>query len=127
MLNCPRTNKRRSFSKYLYDLHCIVEISLELTVKRKNYNEKFLYDGHFFYAVFIFLVKIKSHCNIMIYDKKDVFQLFYLFFHYHIRYFSYEKTKKYTRKCLSQKNVQYCTLNCERRQISKCLDVMKKK
>jgi hypothetical protein len=25
------------------------------------------------------------------------------------------------------KNVQYCTLNCERRQISKCLDVMKKK
>ena len=22
---------------------------------------------------------------------------------------------------------QYCTLNCERRQISKCLDVMKKK
>jgi hypothetical protein len=50
--------------------------------------------GHFcipdiFYAVFLFLVKIKSHCNIMIYDKKDVFQSFYLFFHYQIRYFSY--------------------------------------
>ena len=28
---------------------------------------------------------------------------------------------------LVPKNVQYCTLNCERRQISKCLDVMKKK
>ena len=49
----------------------------------------FLYNGHFFYAVFLFLVKIKSHCNIMIYDKKDVFQSFYLFFHYQIRYFSY--------------------------------------
>ena len=28
---------------------------------------------------------------------------------------------------LVPKNVQYCTLNCERRQISKCLDVMEKK
>ena len=28
---------------------------------------------------------------------------------------------------LVPKNVQYCTLNCERRQISKCLGVMKKK
>ena len=28
---------------------------------------------------------------------------------------------------LVPKNFQYCTLNCERRQISKCLDVMKKK
>ena len=27
---------------------------------------------------------------------------------------------------LVPKDVQYCTLNCERRQISKCLDVMKK-
>ena len=42
MLNCPRTSKRKSFSKYVFDLHCIVEISLELTVKRKNYNEKCL-------------------------------------------------------------------------------------
>jgi hypothetical protein len=42
MLNCPRTNKRKSFSKYVFYLHCIVEISLELTVKRKNYNEKCL-------------------------------------------------------------------------------------
>ena len=28
---------------------------------------------------------------------------------------------------LVPKNVQYCTLNCERRQISKCLDIMEKK
>ena len=27
---------------------------------------------------------------------------------------------------LVPKNIQYCTLNCERRQISKCLDVMEK-
>ena len=45
--------------------------------------------GHFcimniFYAVFPFLVKIKSHFNIMIYDKIDAFQSFYLFFHYQI-------------------------------------------
>jgi hypothetical protein len=37
------------------------------------------------------------------------------------------KNKKIYPKMLVPKNVQYCRLNCERRQISKCLDVMKKK
>jgi hypothetical protein len=50
--------------------------------------------GHFcitdiFLCSFPISCEIKSHCNIMIYDKKDVFQSFYLFFHYQIRYFSY--------------------------------------
>jgi hypothetical protein len=110
-----QTKEKHSQNTFFY-LHCIVEISLELTVKKKilqqdnstcyvwfNYTMRrhwmtFLVEkcniGHFcttdiFYAVFLFLVKIKSHCNIMIYDKKDVFQSFYLFFHYQIRYFSY--------------------------------------
>ena len=41
-----------------------------------------------------------------------------IFFSMHFK----KQTKIYP-KMLVPKNVQYCTLNCERRQISKCLDV----
>jgi hypothetical protein len=142
----------------------IVEISLELTVKRKNYNEKCLsqkmrlldiqmsnsliFDVKggqaFFVVIFSFYSQFQRNFNYMT-SVESVVQNFTKI-RRRVLYFCYtdigvkvvkcyarralkitSKNKKIYPKMLVPKNVQYCTLNCERRQISKCFDVMKKK
>jgi hypothetical protein len=61
----PRTNKRKSFSKYAFYLHCIVEISLELTVKiEKLSKDKRIHDLHYggvpMQHVYVFRHNIKT-------------------------------------------------------------------
>ena len=68
------------FCLYVGNSTCYVRFNSTMTILVEKCNIEHFCITTFFYAVFLFLVKIKSHCNIMIYDKKTYFSHFIYFF-----------------------------------------------